>query len=264
VVQRASTHPRVQARLLAEEYARWGLTFRISEPALRRAQAEIELADRVLIPSDWVRRTFRDEGLADERLLLLPFGVDTARFRPILQPAPHPFRVLFVGQVGLRKGVPDLLEAWRTLGWHDAELWLVGPIEDAARPVFQRWAGLPGVRFVAYTPDPTAVYSQADVFAFPSLEEGSALVTYEAMACGLPVVTTPNAGSIVRDGQDGWLVPGRDPATLADRLERLRADEPLRRAMGEAARRRAESYTWDAHGAALARLLAGLLADGYK
>ncbi|MDQ7028789.1 MAG: glycosyltransferase family 4 protein, partial [Ardenticatenia bacterium] len=93
---------------------------------------------------------------------------------------------------------------------------------------------------------------QADVFVFPSLQEGSALVTYEALACGLPVVTTPNAGSVVRDGIEGFLVPIRDVEALAARLEHLRADEGLHLEMGQAARRRAKAFTWEHYGDRLA------------
>lgn len=260
IVQRASTHPLYQARLLRTEYARWGLVFRIPWRSLRRAVTEQQEADRILIPSDFVRRSFLAEGFPEERLLQVPFGVDTAHYRPGPEfPAEHPFRVLFVGQVGIRKGVPYLLEAWRQLRWRGAELWLVGPVEAGSRPLLARWRDLPGVRMMGYARHPLSLYQQADVFVFPTIEEGSALVTYEALACGLPVVTTPNAGSVVRDGSEGFIVPIRDVDALATRLERLRADEQLRRELGQAARRRAEAFTWDRHGDQLASRLQGLV-----
>lgn len=258
VVVRASTHPAYQRRLLCEEYARWGLPYRVVEAAVRRAVQELDSADHALIPSAFVRCSFLGQGYPQERLLEVPFGADTARFRPAPERAPHPFRVLFIGQVGVRKGVPYLLEAWRRLRWADAELWLVGRQEGSSRPLLARWQGLSGVRWLAYSPHPAALMQQADVFAFPTVEEGSALVVYEALACGLPVVTTPHAGSVVRDGYEGFLVPIRDVDALAERLERLRADPDLRQAMGRAARERAEDFTWQRHGQALCRCLAGL------
>ena len=253
VVERASSHPLYQAHLLQEEYARWRLKFRIPLASLRRALAEMEVADYVLIPSDFVRHTFVEQGFPQERLLQVPFGVDTARFRPVNGQSPHPFRVLFVGQVGIRKGVPYLLEAWQRLGWKNAELWVVGRPSAEFPPTLARYRDLPGLHLIGYVADPVAVYRQADVFAFPTIEEGSALVTYEALACGLPVVTTPNAGSVVRDGVEGFIVPIRDAEALAAALERLRADERLRREMGRAARARAEEFTWERYGDRLAQ-----------
>lgn len=251
VVERASSHPLFQADLLREEYARWGLTFRIPQAVLRRGMTEMEVADYVLIPSDFVRQSFLERGFPESKLLQVPFGTDTSRFRPTDGREPHPFRILFVGQVGIRKGVPYLLQAWQQLGWQDAELWLLGRVTPEMKAILPSYQDVPGVRFVGYTPDPVAVYQSADVFAFPTIEEGSALVTYEALACGLPVVTTPHAGSVVRDGVEGFIIPIRDVEALAAALERLRADERLRREMRKAARARAETFTWERYGDAL-------------
>jgi len=253
VVERANAHPIYQARLLKEEFNRWGLSFQIPQLTIERGLAEMALADYVLIPSDFVRQSFLEEGLPEERLIQIPFGVDITRFHPPEVPAIHSFRALFVGQVGIRKGIPYLLEAWRRLGWRDAELWLVGRVLPECRPIMQRYPDLPGLRLIGHLDDPVEAYQQADLFVFPSIEEGSALVTYEALACGLPVVTTPNAGSVVRDGVEGFIVPIRDVDALAAALERLRADERLRREMGRVARARAEEFTWEGHGDSLAQ-----------
>jgi hypothetical protein len=85
---------------------------------------------------------------------------------------------------------------------------------------------------------------------------GSALVTYEALACGLPVVTTRNAGSVVRDGEEGFIVPARDAEAPAARLEELRTKVSDRRSMAAAARARVEQFSWDRYGRSLAEALA--------
>ncbi len=252
VVERASAHPIYQFQLLQEEYTRWGLSFYTLKAAIKRALVEIALADHVLIPSDFVRQTFLEQGFPGEKLIQIPFGSDTRRFRPSEEVIPRPFRVLFVGQVGIRKGVPYLLEAWQRLGWQDAELWLMGRVLPECRPILERYQRIPGLCLVGHRDNPVEAYQQADIFVFPSIEEGSALVTYEAMACGLPVVTTPNAGSVVRDGVEGFIVPIRDVDALAKRVELLRSDERLRREMGKAARARAEKFTWDQYGTRIA------------
>jgi glycosyltransferase involved in cell wall biosynthesis len=75
-----------------------------------------------------------------------------------------------------------------------------------------------------------------------------ALVHLEAMACGVPVITTPNCGSVIRDGVDGFIVPIRDAAAIADKIERLLGDRELRGRMGRSARERAREFTWQRYG----------------
>jgi glycosyltransferase involved in cell wall biosynthesis len=101
----------------------------------------------------------------------------------------------------------------------------------------------------------TAEFAAADVFVLPSLAEGSAETTYEALACGVPVVTTLEAGSVVRDGVDGWIVPSRDPDALANAIAEIVGDRQKRERMSRAARERARDYTWERYGE---RLLAAL------
>ena len=96
----------------------------------------------------------------------------------------------------------------------------------------------------------------ADVFVFPSLFEGSAVVTYEALASGLPTLVTPEAGSVVREGSEGFLVPPADVEALAEAMERLGSDPALRESMAVAARARAEEFDWPRYHLALIGALA--------
>ena len=106
-----------------------------------------------------------------------------------------------------------------------------------------------------------ALYQDADVFVYPSLHEGSAFAVFEALASGLPVICTPNTGSVVRDGTDGFLVPVRDVETLMARIERLYREPDLRAAMAISARARAEDFTWAHYGDRINAMMDGLLAS---
>ncbi len=257
VSQWGNVHPRAQYRSLAEEFERWGIRRRMPRAVLARALAEIERADYLIVPTEMNRESFLGEGVPDRKLLTIHNGVDVQRFRPPPARLAHPFRALFVGQVGFRKGIPYLLQAWQQLGWHDAELWLAGNVDAEIRPLVARFTDLPGLRSLGYASEPVRLYQAADVFVFPSLQEGSAKVTFEAMACGLPLVTTPDAGPAARDSEEGLIVPARDVSALATALESLRSNEPLRRRMGAAARARAECFSWERHGDVLAQALIG-------
>ncbi len=227
-------------------------------PARVIAQCALEAreADRVIVPSDYVRDTMVAHGTDPARIFVLPYGVDTARFRPAEVPraADGKFRVLFVGGLTQRKGIKYLLEAARRAAIPGLELVCVGKLggDPAA---FALYADV--FRHVPHVPfhEVDALFRTADVFAYPSLHEGSAFASYEALASGLPVVCTPNTGSVVRDGVEGFVVPVRDVDALVERLRLLHRDPDLRARMGIAARARAEQFTWAHYGERLAAWL---------
>jgi glycosyltransferase involved in cell wall biosynthesis len=248
---------------LFREEARLSPEFAESEPELARSfierhHREIAVADRILVPSDYVRDTLVARGAATAKLAVLPYGVDTARFHPAPRPAGDGFRMLFVGHIGQRKGIRYLLEAVRRLGLKDATLTLVGRITCNPQAL-ATWRDV--FTHVPHVPfhEVHALFQAADVFVYPSLHEGSAFVTYEALASGLPVITTPNAGSVVRDGVEGRIVPIRDVEALMAAIKQLHGDPALRRTMAQAARVRAEQFTWNHYADRLAAFLRGWL-----
>jgi glycosyltransferase involved in cell wall biosynthesis len=133
VVERGSTHIRNQVRILTEAYEEFGLDYRGTEDEIvARELAEYEGADAIAVPTDYAARTFVDEGVPREKLIVNPYGVDLGRFAPATARAPNrPIRVLCVGRVGIQKGIPWLLDAFAKVGF-GAELHLVGPVDDEA------------------------------------------------------------------------------------------------------------------------------------
>jgi glycosyltransferase involved in cell wall biosynthesis len=109
--------------------------------------------------------------------------------------------------------------------------------------------------------DMPATMARADVFVFPSLFEGSAVVTYEALACGLPSIVTPEAGSVVRDGIDGQIVPSAAVEFLAEAMERLGSDPELRGAMAASARARSLSFDWPRYHASVVATARAAIGD---
>jgi starch synthase len=227
--------------VLAPEFAETMVT--TPEWIVARHEAEIRETDGILVPSDYVRDTLVARGAAPDRIHVLPYGVDIQRFQPAPRQSDDKFRILFVGQLSQRKGIRYLLEAVKRLKLPDAELVLVGKMLGS-ESAFAPYRG--AFRHVTHVPyhEVHRLFQTADIFVYPSLHEGSAFATYEALASGLPIVTTKNAGAVARDGQEGFIVPIRDIAALMDRIERLHRDKNLRAAMGQAARRRAAEFTW--------------------
>jgi glycosyltransferase involved in cell wall biosynthesis len=223
---------------------------------VERHEAEIREADGILVPSDYVRDTLTARGAAPDKIHVLPYGVDIERFRPPDAPRREGFRILFVGHLSQRKGILYLLEAVKRLNLPDAELVLVGKMVGP-ETAFAPYRGV--FRHVTHVPyhEVHRLFQEADIFVYPSLHEGSAFATYEALASGLPIVTTKNAGSVARDGQEGFIVPIRDVEALMERIERLYRDADLRAAMGQAARQRAAEFTWAHYRARLNRYVDG-------
>ncbi len=262
VLDQAIGHLSHGLALMAEEAALHpefadSLGYRQPAGNLEHCQAEVPAADWILSPSDYVRGTLLEMGAAPERIVAMPYGVDAARFTPPPGREPGRLRLLYVGGISQRKGVKYLLEAMRRLRLKDAELVLVGSIVGSGRglaPYRELFTHMP------YLPHDELIrqYRAADIFVFPSLHEGSSLAVFEALACGLPVITTPNAGSVVRDGVEGYILPIRDLDGLIERIERLYRDRPLRLAMGERARARALEFTWEHYHRRLAEWFAAL------
>lgn len=101
-----------------------------------------------------------------------------------------------------------------------------------------------------------AEFLRADLFVFPSLAEGSASVVFEALAAGVPVITTRAAGSVVEDGREGLIVPERDPEALAAAIHQIVSDRELRSGLAARALATARLHDLDAWGE---RLVAALI-----
>lgn len=223
-------------------------------------------ADQFVAICPAFERRFYDCGIPAERVRHIPNGVDTDRFHPPedrnreadrLDLDPSRPRALFVGSVVRRKGIDVILRAWSRVlkSVPGACLYLVGPLSGRTLPenenfvrecraLVEKYSMGASVSFLGRKDDMPTFYQAANVLMFASRTEGFPNVILEAMASGLPVVTTRIPGSTdesVDDGVTGFVVPQEDPKALADRTVRLLGDRTLREEFGEAARSRAVS-----------------------
>jgi len=242
-----SAHPRTVLELINHERRQWGLKDLRETPHIRQIEQELALADIIMTQSKFSERTLVERGLPAAKIVILPLGVNVERFRPVDAIPTEPFRVLFLGQIMLRKGIQYLLEAWQQLGWRDAELLLVGKVMPDSQPVLKHYTDLPGLHLMGYIPDQLTALQNAHAFVMPSVEDGFGLVVTEAMACGLPVVVSKHVGAadLVRDEESGFIVPYDNVAGYATALETLRANSARARQMGLAGRDAVLNQTWD-------------------
>jgi len=241
----------------AQRFPAWG-TVRFDPHAwafAQRERHEWEIADRIVCPSHFVRNGVIAEGGPAEKCVVVPYGIDTQRFAAPTRKRGKRLRVLTVGAVGLRKGSPYVVETARALG-RDAEFRMIGGLAGLPDPAL---AAASNLELLGTVPRAEIArhFAWADLFLLPSACEGSATVTYEALAAGLPVVATPNAGSVVEDGLSGFIVPLGDTGAIVAALHRL-GDERTLDAMSRAAVARAAEFDLAAYGRRLLAALAPL------
>jgi glycosyltransferase involved in cell wall biosynthesis len=243
---------RVEVDLVRDEARRWPGweldPLEVPEEYFQRRAREWALADVVVVNSAFCKQAMIRQGVAAEKLFLLPLCYEPDHIRPptfarrsIIS---NPLRVLFLGQVILRKGIQYLMEAARKLEHENIRFDIVGPVgisEDAM-------ASAPhNLKFHGQTGRVQALewYRKADVFVLPTLSDGFAITQLEAMAHGLPVVTTPCCGEVVTNGSDGFIVPPRDVPELTNAFQRYLSQPGLLRHQSQSAVEKAKQFTLD-------------------
>jgi starch synthase len=225
--------------------------------------AEIKLADVILVGTERYRRSALLAGGADEKIRLVPYGFDTTRFTYIERPRRPTFTVLYVGPINPTKGLHYLLEAFDRAAISNSILHLVGRIDPATASYFAPAIRQLGSRVVhegwVLHAELERVYASADVFAFPSMVGGIGVAVCEAMATGLPVITS-DGDVVLRHGIDGLVVGERDVDGLIAALRALAADYEQRKALGVSASQRVKLFTREGFRRALAEVYASTLA----
>ena len=263
---RGSSHIRYQDHLLAEEHDRHSIPYISTDRrVIDKEEAEYETADAILVPSEFARRSFIAEGVPETRLRKVPYGVDLHRFSPVGEPEAVRFDVLFVGAASLRKGVPDLLSAYRMLQHPRKRLRFVGAVTEDVRALLQHaQRSDPSIEVLGPRPLERLrdIMSLSHVMVLPSIEEGLALVQAMALACGCPVIASTNTGSedLFTSGTEGFIVPIRNPDAIAQRLQQLADDPGLQATMRAAALRRVQALGgWDQYGQSIVAVVEDLV-----
>lgn len=254
LIENAGRHPGHFHRASWEECDRFSVPQKDRSPLLpaaliRRMKREYEICDAIAVPSTVAHESFAEFGYTKKAVVIFP-GVDHHYFSPRpAKTANAVFRACFVGRVELAKGAGYLLQAWKQLHLANAELVLAGEIRQEMKALLKTHADS-SVRTVGVLTalELAELYRSSDLFAFPSVNEGLAQVLLEAMASGLPLVTTRLAGGgdCVADGKEGFIVAERDVDRTAEAILWCYEHRDEARAMGLAARARIESqFTLD-------------------
>jgi starch synthase len=272
IIERGSTHIQKQHALLQEERKRYGLgelqLGKYDKLLEEKQLKEYHETDYIMVPSEFARKSFLEYGFKSSQILKVPYGVDLDRFSVgnQLREIGGPLKILFIGPIGVQKGIAYLLEAVAKLEQQGVrtELTVIGQIESEFASWFKSSPLRSQIkRHVPYVPNNQIAeyFKAADLFCLPSIQEGLALVIAEAMACGLPIVATENTGAeeFIRNGVEGTILKAGDADALFTALHEMQSDRGRMRTMGEAAAVRSKAFSWDTYGERIAKIYNALV-----
>lgn len=251
LTENVNTHQATSKKILDKEYHRLGLipNHGIEEKNIADECAKLELVDYVFSPSSEVTKSLLKAEVPNEKIIQSSYGCYE---NSILLPEEVSGRAnrteltaIFVGRIGIRKGVHLLLDYWAKAGV-TGKLKLVGRIEPGAMHLIEPYLHRHDVEHVPFTSDLRSVYLDADVFLLPSLEEGSPLVTYLALGAGLPSIVSPmGGGGVISDGYEGLVVDPHNADEWVESIRKIFSDTEFRLKISSNAYNKASEYLWN-------------------
>jgi glycosyltransferase involved in cell wall biosynthesis len=260
VLERCNTHTRFAYEVVQKECERLGVALppghesAFNEDVLRVEEEEFRRADRLLCPSEFVVKTFLDRGFTPDRLARHIYGLDEKLYFPSAEPR-QPRRglaMLFVGVCAVRKGVHYALEAWlRSPACRDGTFLIAGEFLPAYAEKLASLLSHHSVRVLGHRTDVPDLMRNSDVLVLPSIEEGSALVTYDARGSGCVLLVSDAAGASCTHGEDALVHRAGDVASLSQHISLLHQDRSLLERLRMSSLSKVPEITWTASGSKL-------------
>tara|TARA_A100001015_G_scaffold189509_1_gene211171 strand:+ start:16548 stop:17699 length:1152 start_codon:yes stop_codon:yes gene_type:complete len=256
ILERGSTHIEFQNQILKEEYSIQNIKpNNVSKYIINKEKKEYDLADFIMVPTDFAKQTFLEKGFQNEKIIKNPYGVNLQEFssNDFYKKNNNFFRIIYTGTVSVRKGVLYLLEVFQSLNLKNSELLIIGDIEKEVSDRIKNYKSNPKIIFK----DPVKqselkkFYNISDIFVTCSVEEGLSMVQLQAMACGLPVICTENSGGkeIINNNIDGYILPIRNKDLLKDKILFLYKNRHICNEIGKNAQKKAtKQFSWEMYG----------------
>lgn len=256
ILERGSTHIEFQNEIINKEYLLQNIKPKsISKYIIEKEKKEYELADYIMVPSEFARKTFLEKGFNEKKIIKNSYGVDLKEFESdtSYKNDQTKFRIIYTGTVSIRKGILYLLEVFNNLELDNIELLIVGNIEKDLKKNLKKYSLNKNIIFKKSVnqSELREFYNISNVFITCSIEEGLSMVQIQAMSCGLPVICTVNSGGeeIINDNIDGFVLPIRDKIKLKDKILFLYNNRNICEEMGKNAKKKAtEHFSWEMYG----------------
>jgi glycosyltransferase involved in cell wall biosynthesis len=254
-VDHGSLHQAEERQLVLDEAKRWDLKIPTDVAAdwvIEKENFEFITANYIFSPSEVAKKSLEKNGVDKNKIFINPYGVNLESFKPGLK-TDNIFRIMQVGGITIGKGVLTLAKAFAIAKIPNSELIFLGGNTDPNLIQFVHKICPHNIYFLPPVPqyELPKYYAKCSVFVLASVSDGYGMVVPQAMACGLPVITTTNVGAnhLISNGLNGFIVPIGDPESIAMNLQKLYENENLRKQQGINSRKTAEKVsTWSDYG----------------
>lgn len=271
VLERGSSHIQFQEKVLKKEYQEINIKPKLpSKKLIERELIEYELADFISVPSEFVKKTFIEYGVNENKIIKTPYGVDLKEFNfeDTKRPENDNFRIISTGTISVRKGSHILIDAFKELKLNNAELMFVGPIENDFKKILKRYDNLKDVIFIKKQNQKNLkyFYNNSDLFILNSIEDGFGMVIPQAMACGLPIICTENTGGseTVDNGINGYILPVKDSVMLKNKICEFYYNRSKLKKFSNNSLKKVNDLSWNFYGKEIIKKYKSLLKNNYE
>ena len=250
ILERGSTHISFQNKILEEEFKKLRIDkIPIDKRIIEKEIREYNLSDYIFVPSSFAKKTFIENGIDEKKIIKVPYGTNLDEFYAE-ENISKQFTIISTGHISVRKGSLYLLEAFNELNLDDSKLLMVGNIEKELFPFLKPFFLNPNIIFQKHVNQKKlrSFYNNSNLFVTSSLEEGLAVVQIQAMACGLPLICTPNSGGeeLIEEGKNGFVCPIRDKDYLKNKIIYFYNNREELKIFGKNSNYKAKNYfSWD-------------------
>jgi glycosyltransferase involved in cell wall biosynthesis len=270
VLERPNTHTRYAYEVVERECKRLGIILppgyehTFQKECLEREEKEYRLADRLLCPSDFVMKTFVDEGFSMDNLIRHQYGYDPNIYfqNGNNWDGKRGLTILFAGLCAVRKGLHFALEAWLKSPAHrDGTFLIAGEFLTAYAEKLSPMLSHPSVHVLGHRDDLPQLMRRSDILILPSIEEGSALVTAEARGSGCVLLVSEAAGAICQHLENALVHRTGDVETLTQHITMLHENHDFLERLRATSLASVNNITWDAAGVKLLRVYGKVVAE---
>ena len=242
----AERYPQTSQYLLKEQKDVFDVTKR------ERLAEELQLSQFFLVGSKFVKHSLEYSGVDAQSIFVINYGVNLSQFKPLdKKTSEGPLKLLFTGNCSYRKGMHHLLAVIATYNPKDVELYIAGGYDDQSF-FYKKYSSLPNVHFLGFVTHDILqeIYAKTDVFVLPSLAEGFAMVSLEALGAGLPIICTTNSGcnDIIEDCKNGFVIDASDEVALKKRINWFVDNKAKIPEMSVYANKSVSQHSWEDYG----------------